>query len=223
MPRRARVIREVAGVSGEDKTRRDDANERADQLTRGIADLAEAALGVGVALGRTVADATARGRSVAGPPKDEGQIGQIIHYGVTIVRNVLGLVFSVAGSAADLAPGAGAARADAAPGPGQLPTVHQGGTLRIPLSVENPTAEPMTELVFRCRDIEAGALGNGVPVDGNDFRFDPPRLTIAARDFEKLTLYIDAASDAAPGRYRATLGVGDDSVQLSVGFEVRPG
>jgi hypothetical protein len=202
----------------EESPKDEGAGREGEALIRGIADLAEAALGVGVALGRTVADATARGRVVPQPVADRGQIAEIIHYGVVIVRNMLGLVFSVAPVVTPKARGS----AERGPAQPASPTVHQGGTLRIPLSVENPAAQAMTGLRFRCKDLKATGLGPGVPVDGDDFRFEPAELSIGPRDFEKLTLYIDARADAAPGHYVAAVGVSDESVELTVTFDVLP-
>lgn len=202
----------------------DDKNNDTDALSKGIADLAEAALGVGVALGRTVAQATAKGRVEEPPADGQGQIGEMIHYGVSIVRNVMGLVFSAAGSATEQAGSAFSAareRTDQAPEK-NIPTVHQGGTLRIPLSVENPSADAMADLRFQCNDIAADDLAGGTPIDGKSFRFEPASLDIAARDFEKLTLFINAPIDAAPGHYRAVVGVADNRVQLAVNFNVMP-
>lgn len=193
-----------------------------DALGKGIADLAQAALGVGVALSRTVADATTSGGKVQAPTADAGQIGEIVHYSVTIVRNLLGLVFTVVGSASETASKTGTAGANNKPATATAagPAVHQGGTLRIPLSVENPGAEPMENLAFRCKDLKASKLGPGAPVDGKAFRFEPQTLSIGPLDFEKVTLFIDAGPQAAPGHYVAAIGIGGDAIELTVAFQV---
>jgi len=87
-----------------------------------------------------------------------------------------------------------------------LPVVQRGGTLRIPLSIENPANEPMQHLNFLCLEMRGGSPGQGVPLPVSAVRFQPESLTIEPRDFEKLTVFIDTGFDTLPGKYEAVLG-----------------
>jgi hypothetical protein len=188
-----------------------------ERLVGSFTEVVEALLGIGVSLTRTAADLTARGRPVPPPEAPKGPVAELLHYGVLTVRNVLGLVFSVSESS-----GGTASVGEAAPKQPTQPVVQRGEVLRIPLAVENPHDRPMLELAFRCLDIGATELGEGVPVDGRAFRFEPATLTVMPHDFEKLTMYIATAAETAPGRYRASIGVEGGEIELAVQFEVTP-
>jgi indole-3-glycerol phosphate synthase len=45
-------------------------------------------------------------------------------------------------------------------------------------------------------------------------------LSVAARDFEKLTVYVDTLPQTAPGIYRAVIGTADSGLETAVDFEV---
>lgn len=216
------------------------ANPQADngeELLRELANVFSASLGVGAALAKTVARATAGGRPVPEPETKDDPVQVIVHYGVATMVNVVGAVMAGVGEisrarttmdgtaespAAESEPAADrTSPAEAAQRSG-IPAVHPGATLRIPLSIENTGAEAMTAMRFACLALEpVGEPGDGQIVTPAAISFDPAELTVAPRDFEKLTVYIRPAEQAAPGRYRATLGLAG-GFQTELLFEVLP-
>ncbi len=201
-----------------------------DELVKGMTDVVTAALGVGAALARTAARATALGKPVPEPSGSHHPINLIIHYSLATGMNLVGAVASGVGGVsavlrqpsgsgnppaaspqAAAAPGTAAQPSEpAAPSPAESPTgrpaVKQGNSLRIPLSIENPSGETLVDLQFTCLGIEAAA-----PIEGHgelpSLRFEPTSLNIAAHDFEKLTVYIDVPAATLPGVYTAILGL----------------
>lgn len=202
-------------------------------LAEGLSDVVNAAFGVGAAIAKTLAEATASGKTVARPDEGKGPLGDMVHYGVTTVSNVIGLVVSVMGNAKSpneesneprSAASEAVSEAGAAPSASTatVPTVHQGRSLRMPLSMENPGDQAMENLVFRCQQIEARRIGAGQSLTEDAVRFQPERMDIAPKDFEKLTLMIDTDDQTAPGRYVALIGVEEGGLELNVEFEVVP-
>jgi len=202
-------------------------------VAEGVSDVINAAFGVGAAIAKTLAEVTAAGKPVTSPDTRQGPLGEMVHYGVTTLTNVIGLVVSVVGGAAGSGTGKGAAanapaseatdtreKDSTAP---NLPKVHQGGTLRIPLSMENPADQPMENLVFACQDMNGKRIGAGQPLTEAAMRFQPERLDIAPKDFEKLTLLITTDALTAPGDYVAHIGVDNGDLEIKVEFEVLPG
>lgn len=210
---------------------RDDA---AEALVRGMSDVLGAALGVGASVARAVAQATAGSKGVE-PPRSDRSLEAMVHYSLATVTNVLGIVTGAAGLGVRAAPtGSGAADAagarpatsarnagetagaDAAP----LPTVRAGHALRVPLSIQNPGAEPMRGIAPVCLALEARGLGAGRPLGAAALRFQPASLDVAPRDFEKLTVFVDTEPDTAPGRYEAVIGLGAPGVETRLAFQV---
>lgn len=198
-------------------------------VIEGLSEVVGAVFGVGAAVAKTLAEATAGGRPVAAPESDQGALGEMVHYGISVVSNVIGLAVStmgkaVPGGSVGLRPGPAAKEKEDAPTqPAEkkgLPLVHQGGTLRIPLSIENPGDQPMQDLAFCCQQMTGKRLAAGIALTEQAVRFQPQRLEIAPRDFEKLTLFIDTDERTAPGRYAALIGVGDGGMELKVEFDV---
>jgi hypothetical protein len=190
---------------------------------------------VGASLARTVAEATANNKPVPAPPPKAAPLNAIIHYGLITVGNVFNvLAGGLKSRPATAAPGssAGPTRTTATPGPtasdgmtgsaASLPVVQRGGTLRIPLSIENPALEPMQQMTFLCLAMRGGTPGAGVPLDISAVRFQPESLSIEPRDFEKLTVFIDTGFDTLPGKYEAVLGLGGGDFEMSVQFKVLP-
>lgn len=214
-------------------------------LAEGFSEVINAAFGVGAAIAKTLAEATASDKNVTKPETGQGPLGEMVHYGVTTVTNVIGLVVSMMGSAkssgeegsqsfsskqntatenpttASAGPATNTAATTASNKPA-FPTVHQGGTLRMPLSMENPGDQVMENLIFRCEKMVAQSIGAGQPLTEEALRFQPEQLDIAPKDFEKLTLLIDTDEQTAPGRYVAHLGVVDGGLEINVEFEVAP-
>jgi hypothetical protein len=189
-----------------------------DELIEGVSQVVTAALGVGAAMAKAVAEATAQGQPLPPPAQPGSPLTAIVHYGVATVTNVAGAVMkSVGGIRMDVKPRtAGPAATAAARGP----RAHQGTTLRVPLSIENPSDHPMLGVAYRCLELTGGDPAAGVPLGRDAVRFLPPVLDVQPRDFEKLTVYIDTQPDTAPGRYRARIGTGAGGAETALDFEV---
>lgn len=171
-----------------------------EELLPRLADVVEAALGVGAAAVRTVAQATT---SKPLPAVGEEHLQDMARFGATAVGNVLGMIADASRASMRSPTAKGAAQgAD-----GSTPTVSAGSTLRVPLLVENPSATPTTEVSFRLAQIE-GLEGQGAEGIA-EVTFTPATLVLAARDFEKLTVRVVTRPDAPPGRYRVTVEGGD--------------
>jgi hypothetical protein len=207
-----------------------------DELLNSLGEVVNAALGVGAALARSAARLTAGSRPLPEPPAAANPIHLMVHYGTAAVLNV---VEAVVAGVNDLGGAARPAAAPAAeptpapageppsPPPAGLPTVRQGNTLRIPLSIENPGAEPMSELQFVCLAVEsAPGGGTGGPLETTAalpvLRFEPVSLTIAAHDFEKLTVFIEVPPTVQPGAYLVTIGLAQGDYKTSLQFNVLP-
>ena len=76
-------------------------------IATGVANVIDAALGVGVSLARVVAEATALGRKVEPVPEGTPAISAIVRYGVTAMGN---LVSAVVSGTQGLKPSVGAIR-----------------------------------------------------------------------------------------------------------------
>ena len=179
-----------------------------------LADVLDAALGVGAALTRTLAQATT---SRALPPVGEAHLQDVARFGATAVGNLLGLVVEGARAGTRVAPPPGR-RTDSAAAAATVPTVTAGSTLRVPLLVENTGATPTTELGFTVAGV--------VRLDGADVvgmaqvSFSPETLVVAARDFEKLTVRVRTTQETAPGRYRVTVDGGDGWFTTTITLDV---
>lgn len=187
-----------------------------DELTRSVVNVVDAAFGVGVALAKTAARVTAMDRAVPEPANDAA-IPAIIHYSLATATNLVSLVTSALTTAGRDAGAAVRTATAAATRTG--PTVRAGGTLRVPLSVENPGDRPMTGMAPLVRSIHK----DGAPTDalGSDgVRFTPAAFEVAPRDFEKLTVFITVPETAAPGRYDLVLALSPDGEDLPIRVEV---
>ena len=198
-------------------------SEAAEELTRSVTNLVGAAFGVGAAVAKTAAEATAGGRPVANPKTPQGPLNLIMHYGLTAAANLVRTVITT--TAAGSADGASAsvaqpASAAAARPPGSGPTVTVGSTLRIPLSIENPGSAPMEMLQFSCTRVDALNVGHGQKLGVANLRFAPANLSIAPRDFEKLTVFVDTTSATALGTYRVVIGVATANLESVIEFDV---
>ncbi|MBA3812814.1 MAG: hypothetical protein H0X27_14430, partial [Caulobacteraceae bacterium] len=185
-------------------------------LTRSVLDLVEAGLGVGAALAKTAAVAVAGGRPV--PPTSETQpIPVMIHYSLAAVSELAGFATRTLGVRRAPTAGAGARG-----GGGQAgrPRVKPGATLRIPLSIENTGDKPMAGLVPAVRGVRRnGADGlNDLPIAA--IRFKPGDLSVAPKDFEKLTVFVAVPAQAPCGHYEVILALGPREPDLPLAFEV---
>jgi hypothetical protein len=183
-------------------------------ISSGISQVVHAALGVGAAVARTIAEATAAGKPVPPGAAGEGPFADIIHYGVQATSNVVSMVIRGMPSTA---PAAGAA----GPVP-TFPSVHAGSRLRIPLSIENPTDVEMLAMTFSCRELIYEGNSPGTPLTAAALAFEPAALAISPRDFEKLTVFVATTEGTATGAYLAKIVVEGGSFESALRFEVVP-
>lgn len=193
--------------------------EAAEELTRSLTELVGAVFGVGAAVAKSVARATAPGKPLPPPPSPQGPLGEMIHYGLVAATNVVRLTVSGAQAAR---PGEGKAEEAPPEAAAGRPAVTAGSSLRIPLSIENPGPEAMQSLQFRALRMETVKAGTGAKLGVSNVRLEPPVLSVAARDFEKLTVYVDTLPETAPGIYRAVIGTAGGGLETAVEFEVTP-
>ena len=194
----------------------------------GIRDMISTTLSLGASMAKMVAEATAGGHKVA-PPQNQDPINGIVHYSVISVVNVVSTVASNANqvrTAAASAPAQTTKTSAPSPEPTDaqqhnLPTVHRGATLRIPLSIENPGTEPMIEMSFVCLEMRLiKREGDEGSYSLDWVRFEPPMLSIAPNDFEKLTVFIDIPEDATVGRYQTSIGLHTNVPVAVIDFSV---
>ena len=200
-----------------------------DATVASVAEVVNAALGVGVALAKTAAQVTSGDRPLPESPGKGSPIDDMVFYGVTAMNNVINLAISGAGMVAQ---SASVREEPSTPEPAQTaaaytttptgPTVHQGATLRVPLSIENQGREPMSGMTFVCLSMESEPRGAGRLIDKSAVRFQPQTLNVAPKDFEKLVVFVDTAPDTALGQYTATIGLGEGIFENTLTFEVIP-
>jgi len=198
-----------------------------ESVAQGVTDVLNAFFDVGASLAKTVAAATANNKPVPAPSPNAAPLNAIIHYGLITFENVFNVFADGLKNRTATPTGAGGGSAQSSSPmsgttSGSLPVVQRGGTLRIPLSIENPGNEPMQHMRFLCLAMQGNTPGSGVQLNVSAVRFQPETLTIAPRDFEKLTVFIDTGFDTLPGRYKTLIGLGGGSFEMSVEFEVLP-
>jgi hypothetical protein len=179
--------------------------------------LLNAALGVGAAFTKMAAIATAGGQTVPKPLVDAPPISVLIHYSLAVATNVLTLVVEPlkgTGAGADVA--ASPPRAASA----ARPSVPPGATLRIPLSIENPSTTPMSGLAPLVRAIQRNGQDASADLPLSALSFKPAMLDIGPKDFEKLTVAIAVPDDAPAGSYELTLALGPKQPDLSLALDV---
>lgn len=193
-----------------------------DKVLVQLSGLLNTAVEAGASAARVVARTTAEQASALEP----AQLGEAVRNGATAAGNILGLFVNGlrSATAAPTARRPGTERSASGAGSGspaaELPTVRAGSTLRVPLLVENREAVEMSGLDFTCRSVDRLIPGEGPGVGRHQVRFDPSTLTVASRDFEKLTVRVATAPDTAPGRYRVTIVGGADVFSTTLEFEV---
>lgn len=207
-----------------------------DMLMAGVLEVATAALGVSAVLAKTLAQETARGNPVPEPEGRGSPLNVVVHYGVAAVTNVVKLVVSGVGvttnetanqsaeptrsaDAVNRSPNS-VTRRPATPSVANLPTVHCGSTLRIPLSIENPGSEPMDNMMITCLSLDAVTEGIGQMLDQHAIRFQPETLSIAPKDFEKLTVFIETQPETVGADYTAIIGIGAEGFETTLNFRV---
>jgi len=185
-------------------------------IASGITEVIHAALEVGAAVSKTIAEATAAGQPLPPGSPGEGPVADMIHYGVQAVTNVTRLVIRGMPSTTS------APTAAAEPVPSRLPRVHAGSALRIPLSIENASDTEMPEMKFVCAETIYQGNQAGTPLTSAALKFQPESIAIAPHDFEKLTVLLGTAEDTAIGPYLARVGVEGGTFETALRVEVVP-
>jgi hypothetical protein len=205
-----------------------------DKLMTGVLEIATATLGISATLAKTLAQETAKGNSIPEPEGRESPLNTTVHYGIATVTNVLKLVIasvpvptnipteqqSESTRSANSSSKNDTRNSQNASHPG-LPTVHPGSLLRIPLSIENPGVEPMNDMMIYCESLEALVEEDrGQKLDSNAIRFQPETLSIAPKDFEKLTVFVTTHIETTVGDYTAIIKIGSDNFETILKFRV---
>jgi hypothetical protein len=178
--------------------------------------LVNAALGVGAALTKTVAIATAGERPVPKPSEDAPPISVLVHYSLAIVTNVLKLVIVPVKESVGEADTVESPRARSS----ARPSVPPGATLRIPLSIENPTDSPMNGLSPLIRAVRRDGQDASADLPYSTLRFTPSMLDVAPKDFEKLTVEIAVPDKAPLGSYEFMLALGPEQPDIALVLDV---
>lgn len=198
------------------------ANPPPNDIASSVANVVDAALDLGVSLARVVAESTALGRTVPQVAAGTPALTAIVRYGVTAAGNVFGALVS---GVQAVKPSVGTPRASA-PAPAARaagPRVAPGATLRVPLTVENPSDRPMKGLAPRLRGLRLNGSDAGGVIDAARIGFSPAGFEVAPHDFEKLTVTVDVPADAPAGDYDVVFALGDDEPDLRMGFSVTGG
>lgn len=203
----------------------DNTEPQSTDVAAGVANVIEAALGVGVSLARVLAEATALGRAVEPVPAGTPPISAIVRYGVTAAGNLASALVS---GAQGLKPSVGTMKAaassgSAADGRGAGPRVAAGASLRVPMSVENPSDRPMRDLQPRLRAVRRGSADASAVIGADCIRFGPERFDVAPHDFEKLTVTVSVPADVPAGDYEVMFALNDTDPDLKLAFAVTQG
>lgn len=170
-----------------------------------VAQLVDSALKLSSSVAQAVAEAT------TGKPQEsragEPHLQAIIRHGTTAAGSLISTIVRTVREQ----PGG---RPSAETGPARAPRVRAGGTLRIPLSIDNPGATAMEGIVPR----RVTPTGREADID---MRFTPETMTIAPSDFEKLVVLLSVPADLPPGRYAPSFTLsGQKQVPITLAIEV---
>lgn len=201
-----------------------------DMVRDGVSQAIRLTLGAGASVAKIVAEATAGGRPVAEPGRQSSEFHQLVHYGLATVVNVIGTIangvndFRQADTKATRQQPAADSTAQNTPVENtvipEVPTVPAGAILKLPLSVENPGTEPMRDMQFVCLGIQSEVSGSGSPLTRAHVQLEPKSLTVAPRNFEKLTSSITVPATTPPGRYIVTIGLSGGEFETALPFDV---
>ncbi len=183
-------------------------------LIPAVSELVEAVLGLAVTISRSAARATDGHTPSSGNAAADGAINEIVRNGAAAIAGVIRM-------ATDGISGKRTGQSAQPPGatyPPPFPTVQAGGTLRMPLVIENPSPESTGPLEFTPLSV-TGPDGSGA-LRPAQIRCVPRPLVIAGRDFEKLTVLIDTAVDTPLGRHRVSVGAEHTPFATVVEFDV---
>lgn len=204
------------------KNRKEEAKDTTEQGSGRISEVVSAALDVGVSITRTFAKATTGEKPLKEPKEEDGPLNAMVYFGVTAASNLANQLFTGFKAAAERTARAGRKTAQAPSSSATLPTVRQGATLRIPLSIENQGSDPMVNMEFLCLSIKAEKQGDTHNLSNKALRFEPKKLKVAPKDFEKLTVFINTEVDTIPDEYEVTICLLDGNFQMSIQFSVLP-
>jgi len=207
--------RDAAGGPSPDDSAQGDASLLG-EFVPDLTDLLEKLLGVGAALTRTVAQAAEPGRATTG----SGPLDEMVRNGASALANLVRLTVDSlrASTQAPAPPG------QRAPGrePTPRPSVRAGDTLRMPLFIENPAPEPTGPLHFAALRARYTDPGDGGSFPLSRVRCSPKVLEIDARDFEKVTVFVDTTPKTRAGRLEVEVGVADTAFVTTVELDILP-
>ena len=177
-----------------------------EEITSNFLAVVESGLNLGAALTRGLAELAAGGRAVP-PPLNPRPIPAMLHYVLEATRGIVAF--------APFQPSAPTAASTTA-----APKAYIGETLRLPMSIENPGAQPMTDVQPVIRTIARDGADAQAEFPADHVRFSPPNLTIAPRDLEKLTILITPPTTAPAGRYRISFTLRSGDPEIPVIFDL---
>ncbi|WP_299964315.1 hypothetical protein [uncultured Roseobacter sp.] len=172
--------------------------------------LIDSALKLSASVAQVVAEA-ATGKPQTAHPGDT-PLQTIVRHGTTAAT---GIVSTVASAARTNAP-----ETDAPRSAGAVPSVSAGAVLRVPLSVDNPTTDTMSDLSPILTELVHAGSDDA---EGWDVSFDPAVLTVAPQDFEKLVVRVTVPDHAPEGPASASFSLGEGAAPVTIRFTVLPG
>ena len=185
-----------------------------DALVPAVSELVDAVLRLAVTVTRSAARATDGRAHVGNGTVPAGAIDEIVRNSTAAIA---GIVRMAAGGISGTHTERAEQSADNAYAP-PFPTVQAGGTLRLPLVIENPSPESTGPLDFTALSIIGPDGSQGLELA--QIRCIPYPLVIAGRDFEKLTVLIDTTVNTAQGRHRISVGADGTPFATVVEFDV---
>lgn len=165
-----------------------------------ISELVASALTVSAALAQALAEAST-GRPQPHVPSDTA-LQSVVRHATTTVSSLVSTAM--------------AATRKPATAPQPVLQLQAGGSLRLPLSIDNPGNGPMAGIVPQVVSISHSLSSDGITVI-----FSPETLNIAPQDFEKLVVTVTAAPDAARGNWTvAFVLTGQEDQPITLTFDV---
>lgn len=190
-----------------DSSATEDSDPASAQPFEALSQLFDGALRLSASMAQAVAEA-ASGQPQEHQPGDT-YLQSMIRSGVLAGGSIAARVFDVARSAN--VSGQQAPAPPAAP----MPILAAGDSLRIPLSVDNPSKTPMEDIV----PFLIGMTHQGVAQEGPlQIAFSPEKLSVAPVDFEKLVVTVSAPASTPLGSWGIAfaLSQSDDPINLSL-------
>ncbi len=182
-------------------------NEQKQSTTQAAGALLDSALQLSASVAQVLAEA-ATGKPQEARPGDT-HIQTIVRHGTTAATTIVTTVASAAS----------AARSGTTQAPKQstIPAIVAGTTLRVPLSVDNPSAEPMEGLTPALTELVCSGESSA---DDWSVTFEPSSLTVEPYDFEKLVVRVKPPETAPLGPASVTFSLGPDAAPVTLRFDV---